>query len=132
MDLLNCTSDWSRKISLLGNISSTLKNYSRHLGQMALHFNCLPTELDEKQGEDYLHLLQQQHNTPSDSFFKHMIYRLRLLFRVEGLKQSIVTFPFVKHEKKLPVILSREDVKQLLLNTECSISGDPFPEFVKM
>jgi integrase/recombinase XerD len=103
-----------RKISISGKSSSTLKNYSRPVAQMALHFNCLPTELDEEQIEDYLHLLQQQHNTPSDSYFKHTVYGLRFLFRAEGLKQSTVTLPSIKHEKKLPVILSREEVKQLL------------------
>jgi integrase/recombinase XerD len=103
-----------RKISLSGKSSSTLKNYSRHLAQMALHFNCPPTELDDEQIEDYLYLLQQQHNTPSDSYFKHTIYGLRFLFRVEGLKESAVALPSIKHEKKLPVILSREEVKRLL------------------
>jgi integrase/recombinase XerD len=103
-----------RKISLSGKSSSTLKNYSRHLAQMALHFNCLPTELDEEQIDDYLHLLQQQHNTPSDSYFKHTVYGLRFAFRLEGLKDNAIVLPSIKHEKKLPVILSREEVKRLL------------------
>src|SRR3954462_561618 len=63
-----------RKISISGRSLSTLKNYSCHLAHIALHFNCLPTELDEEQIEDYLHLLQKQHNTPSDSYFKHTVY----------------------------------------------------------
>ncbi|WP_290789785.1 hypothetical protein [Flavihumibacter sp. UBA7668] len=50
-----------------GRSESTLNNYARHVAQMALHFNMLPTELDEDQIEVYLYLLQQQHNTPSES-----------------------------------------------------------------
>ena len=57
-----------------GRSESTLHNYSRHLAQMALHFNALPTELEDDQIEDYLYLLQQQHNTPSESYFKHTVY----------------------------------------------------------
>jgi integrase/recombinase XerD len=103
-----------RKISISGRSLSTLKNYSCHLAHIALHFNCLPTELDEEQIEDYLHLLQKQHNTPSDSYFKHTVYGLRFIFRLEGLKDNGVKLPSIKHEKKLPVILSREEVKKLL------------------
>lgn|SRR5215210_2134609 len=103
-----------RKISISGRSLSTLKNYSCHLAHIALHFNCLPTELDEEQIEDYLYMLQQQHNTPSDSYFKHTVYGLRFVFRLEGLKDNGITLPSIKHEKKLPVILSREEVKQLL------------------
>ena len=103
-----------RKISISGRSLSTLKNYSCHLAHIALHFNCLPTELDEEQIEDYLHLLQKQHNTPSDSYFKHTVYGLRFVFRLEGLKDNAVKLPSIKHEKKLPVILSREEVKKLL------------------
>jgi len=103
-----------RKISISGKSLSTLKNYSCHLAHIALHFNCLPTELDEEQIEDYLHLLQKQHNTPSDSYFKHTVYGLRFVFRLEGLKDNGVRLPSIKHEKKLPVILSHEEVKKLL------------------
>jgi integrase/recombinase XerD len=103
-----------RKISISGRSLSTLKNYSCHLAHIALHFNCLPTELDEEQIEDYLHLLQKQHNTPSDSYFKHTVYGLRFVFRLEGLKDNSVKLPSIKHEKKLPVILSREEVRKLL------------------
>ncbi len=46
-----------RKISISGRSLSTLKNYSCHMAHIAQHFNCLPTELDEEQIEDYLHLL---------------------------------------------------------------------------
>jgi len=103
-----------RKVSISGRSLSTLKNYSCHLAHIALHFNCLPTELDEEQIEDYLHLLQKQHNTPSDSYFKHTVYGLRFVFRLEGLKDNGIKLPSIKHEKKLPVVLSREEVKKLL------------------
>ena len=37
-----------RKMSILGRSPSTLKNYSLHLAQIALHFNCPPVELDQE------------------------------------------------------------------------------------
>ncbi len=79
-----------------------------------MHFECLPTELDEDQIADYLYLVQQQHNTPSESYFKHSVYGLRFLFRLEGLNDKRIALPSIKKVHKLPIVLSREEVKRLL------------------
>ncbi|GAL87809.1 integrase [Sporocytophaga myxococcoides] len=104
-----------QKVSLSGKSNSTLRNYSLHLAKMALHFQCLPTLLDSDQIDDYLYLLQQQHNTPSNSYFKHTVYGLRFAFRMEGLKDKHIELPSIKKDKKLPVILNRDEVKRLLI-----------------
>ena len=101
-------------MSIAGKSLSTLKNYSHHLAKMALHFNQLPTELDEDQINDYLHLMQQEHKTPSESYFKFTVYGLRYAFRISGLTEARVALPNIKREKKLPVVLSREEVKRLI------------------
>ena len=103
-----------RRMSTSGRSTSTLNNYARHLAQMALHLNCLPTELEDDQIEDYLYLLQQQHNTPSESYFKHTVFGLRFLFRLEGLDDKRVALPAIARQEKLPVVLSREEMKLLL------------------
>lgn len=64
--------------------------------------------------DDYLYLLQQQHKTPSDSYFKFTVYGLRYVFRMEGLKDKHIELPMIKHEKKLPVVLSKDEVRRLL------------------
>ncbi|HMS70285.1 MAG TPA: tyrosine-type recombinase/integrase [Saprospiraceae bacterium] len=81
---------------------------------MALYFECLPTELDEDQVTDYLHLLQQQHNTPSDSYFKHTVYGLRMLCKVEGIKPLDIGLPSIKGPNKLPVVLSKQEMWHLI------------------
>jgi integrase/recombinase XerD len=103
-----------RQISLSGKSESTLKNYAHHVAQMALHFGELPTGLDEDQINDYLYLLQQQHKTPSESYFKFTVYGLRYAFRISGLQEARVALPSIRGEKKLPVVLSREEVRRLL------------------
>lgn len=105
---------FEKKLSVLGRSSSTFKNYARHIAKMALHFDCLPTELDEDQVTDYLHLLQQQHNTPSDSYFKHNVYGLRMLCKVEGIKPHEIGLPSIKGPNKLPIVLSKEEMWRLL------------------
>lgn len=51
---------------------------------MAMHFGCLPTELDPEQVQDYLYLLQSRSKTPSQTYFKHTVYGLRFLLKARG------------------------------------------------
>ncbi|TXK18375.1 tyrosine-type recombinase/integrase [Pontibacter qinzhouensis] len=84
------------------------------MAKLALHFDCLPTQLDPDQINDYLYLVKQQHNTPSESYFKFTVYGLRFAFRMEGLKDKLIELPAIKADKRLPVVLSREEVQRLL------------------
>lgn len=81
---------------------------------MALHFQCLPTELDPEQVKDYLYELQQRSKTPSQTYFKHTVYGLRFLLRTEGLPYEFLQLPSIPHEKKLPDVLSREEIWKML------------------
>ena len=105
---------FEKKLSILGRSPSTFKNYTRHIAKMSIHFDCLPTELDEDQVIDYLHLLQQEHNTHSDSYFKHTVYGLRMLFKCEGIKPHDIGLPPIKGPNKLPVVLSKQEMWRLL------------------
>ncbi|MDQ3845265.1 MAG: tyrosine-type recombinase/integrase [Bacteroidota bacterium] len=103
-----------RNVSILGRSSSTFKNYSRHVAAMALHFQCLPTELDPEAVKDYLYELQKQSKTPSQSYFKHTVYGLRFLLKTEGLAYEHLHLPCIAKAEKLPVILSREEIWRML------------------
>jgi len=91
---------FERNISVLGRSRKTYENYSRHVAAMALHFGCLPTELDADQVQDYLYLLQRRSQTPSQSYFKHTVYGLRFLLKAEGLPYGSCAFrPFLTKRK---------------------------------
>lgn len=105
---------FERNISLLGRSSKTFDNYSRHVAALALHFNCLPTELDPEQVKDYLYELQQRSKTPSQTYFKHTLYGLRFLLKTEGLPYEHLHLPAIGRAEKLPVILSREEIGSML------------------
>lgn len=81
---------------------------------MALHFGCLPTELEPEQVKDYLYELQQRSKTPSQTYFKHTVYGLRFLLKTEGLPYDYLGLPSIPHDKKLPVVLSREEIWSML------------------
>lgn len=99
-------------MAISGKTQSTLTNYSRCLAHMAQHFNMSPILLDEEQVLDYLHYLKQQHKTPSDSFFKYTVYGLRYAYRMEGMRGKRITLPTIERPKKLPVVLSKEEMRQ--------------------
>ena len=56
---------FERNISIPARSPRTFDNYSRHVAAIALHFQCLPTELDPEQVKDYLYELQLRSNPPS-------------------------------------------------------------------
>jgi integrase/recombinase XerD len=81
---------------------------------LALHFNCLPTELDPEQVKDYLYLLQQRSKTPSQTYFKHTVYGLRFLLKTEGLPYEHLHLPAIGRTNKIPVLLSKQEVWRML------------------
>jgi integrase/recombinase XerD len=60
-------------------------------------------------------MLQKRSKTPSQTYFKHTVYGLRFLLKTEGLAYDYLKLPSIKHEKKLPIILSKEEVWRLLM-----------------
>ena len=69
-----------RAINVSGKSKSTLTNYSRQLAHLALHYQQLPTELDNEQVLDYLHLVKAN-GSPSATFFKFTVYGMRYACR---------------------------------------------------
>lgn len=81
---------------------------------MALHFGCSPLDLDQEQILDYLHYLKTQSKTPSSSYFKHTVYGLSFAYRAMGLDPKGVSLPSLTFPKKLPVVLSHQEVRRML------------------
>lgn len=111
-------SRFQRQMSLLGRSAKTYENYGRHVAAVALHFQCLPTELDEEQIKDYLYLLQQRSKTPSQTYFKHTVYGLRFLLKSEGLPYEHLHLPSIAKSTKLPTVLSKEEVWRMLITPQ--------------
>jgi integrase/recombinase XerD len=109
---------FERTVSVLGRSASTFNNYARHVAAISLYFGKIPTELDPEQVHDYLFYQQKKSKTPSQTYFKHCVYGLRFLLKSEGLPYDFLRLPSIKHEKKLPVVLSKEEVWAMLQNAK--------------
>lgn len=103
----------SKKVKLGGLAESTLKNYGRSIAKIALYFGKIPLELEKEQIDDYLLLLLEKGQIPSKSYFKHTVYGLRFLFRLFGKEDKAIQLPSLKAEKKLPIVLSKQECKRL-------------------
>lgn len=103
----------SSQVTLRGQSESTLKNYTRRLALLVIHFNRLPEKVSEDEINEYLVALARNPKSPSRSSFKHMVYGLRYYYRLLGMNKKAIALPSLKQDTKLPVILNRSELKEL-------------------
>ncbi len=104
--------DLERSINVSGKSKSTLTNYGRQLAHLALHFNQLPTELDNEQVLDYLNFVKAK-GTPCATFFKFTVYGMRAACKLSGLPYQQFSLPVIQKTNKLPPVLNASEVKAL-------------------
>ena len=102
-----------QQVVLRGQSKSTLNNYIRRIALFVVHFKQLPEQIDPEEINDYLVALARDPRSPSRSSFKHMVYGLRYYFRLLGMNKNAIALPSLKKDTKLPVILNREELKEL-------------------
>lgn len=102
-----------QQVTLRGQSISTLNNYIRRIALCVLHFGKLPEQIETEEINEYLVSLALDPKSPSRSSFKHMVYGLRYYFRLMGMNKNVIALPSLKKEAKLPVILNRQELKEL-------------------
>src|SRR5215472_12915423 len=92
----------------------TIDGYLRYVGQFAKRFHTSPDHLGPEHIRTYqLHLL---HTQASESVFIQTVCALRFFYETTlGRPWMVDYIPYPKKPKTLPVILSRDEVKVLLL-----------------
>lgn len=105
------------KITIAGKAKSTIKNYERYLAHIALYFKKIPTNLTTEEIEQYLFFLKTNKISVSDTFFKLTICALKFVFKMEGRDDLAVRLPVIRRGKKLPVVLSKIEVINMINKT---------------
>jgi len=100
---------------LQGKSKSTFSNYIRRIALISMHYQALPENISDDEINEYLTMLAIKSNAPSRSSFKHMVYGLRYYFRHIGQNKRAIALPSLKKESKLPVILNRQELKELFV-----------------
>ena len=105
--------EFIRKLVINGKAKSTHQNYLRQIAKLALYYKRNPLELEIDELEEYLyHLIQA--DTDSLSSFKHLVYGLRKLYHLFDKEELLLQLPKINRPQKLPVVLSKREVKELL------------------
>lgn len=102
-----------RKYTIAGKSDSCTRNYLMQISKMVLHFKCSPLELSIDQLEEYLFYIRE-HETPSLSSFKHLVYGLRTMFSMFKNEDLLLSLPSIEGSKALPVVFSQQEIIQIL------------------
>ena len=102
-----------QQVTLRGQSRRTLQNYIRRIALFVIHFGKLPEKIDPEEINEYLAALARDPRSPSRSSFKHMVYGLRYYYRLLGMNREAIALPSLKKDSKLPVILNRQELKEL-------------------
>lgn len=103
---------FEEQITIKSYSQSTVFNYSRSIAQVSLYFGKSPLELDADEINAYLFSLKQDKGL-SATYFKHAVYGLRFLYRIYELEDRLIRLPNIKSKRKLPVVLSQEELRRL-------------------
>lgn len=103
---------FEERVVLDGCSKSLITNYGRNVAHLALHFGRLPHEVSVTEINSYLYQ-KSVHEGLSVSYFKQTVFGMRYWFRLFGKDELALKLPAIKKEKKLPVVLSKEECKKL-------------------
>lgn len=102
-----------RKVKLSDLSRSLLVSYSSQLAKIALHFEMLPTDVSAEEIEEYLYQIGQRPKGFSNSYFKFAVYGLRFAYKIQGERDKHIALPSIKQNRRLPVVLSKQEVKRM-------------------
>jgi integrase/recombinase XerD len=101
-----------QRVSIDQKSKSLISNYGRSLAAIALHFGRVPHQISVEEINGYLYRMTV-HEKRSLSYFKQAVYGLRHWFRLFGMEEQAIAMPSIKKEEKLPVVMSKEECKEL-------------------
>jgi integrase/recombinase XerD len=103
---------FEQKTLIEGYSKSTVFNYSRAVAKISLQFQKSLLDLDPDEVNEFLYCLAKEKKA-SSTYFKHTVYGLRFFFRLYDMEDRILKLPSISHDKKLPVVLSYQELKRL-------------------
>jgi len=107
------------KLRIAHYAQGSITDYCHALYKAVVHIGKLPEEFTQADLDEYLESMLNRTPQPAESQFKHFIYGLKRYLHTMGYPElSGLALPKIRREKKLPRILSVEEVKHLLRTCE--------------
>ena len=111
----NRVSLFQSKLQITRHASGTIVDYSHALYKAVVYIGKLPEEFTQEDADGYLSYLLSRQPQPAVSQFKHFIYGLKSYLHAMGYPDLAgLALPRIRREKRLPRVLSVEQVQQLL------------------
>ncbi|OEF99176.1 hypothetical protein BHF71_09850 [Vulcanibacillus modesticaldus] len=106
--------EMNNRLELKGYSTKTRKSYLGHITRLTIHYQSHPIELSQEKIQKYLlHLINEEKK--SNSYVNQAISAIKFLYQeVFNKSKPILNLPRPKKERKLPDILSKEEVLQIL------------------
>ncbi len=105
--------NWNNRSRYGGRVGVLYKTTSAELPFLSFILASFPQKIDPEEINEYLAALARDPRSPSRSSFKHMVYGLRYYYRLLGMNREAIALPSLKKDSKLPVILNRQELKEL-------------------
>ena len=83
-----------QRLVIDGKSKSTHENYLRQMAKMALHCGKTPLEMEPDEIDNYLYFIVNR-DTDSQSSFKHLVYGMRKLYKLNECDQLHITLPSI-------------------------------------
>ena len=107
---------FTEKLRIAQYADGSIYDYRLKIAQAVLFTNKLPEEFTQTDIDYYLSTLLDK-NRCSLSFFKHTVFGLKAYYNVMGYKEPKgLVLPQVRKPKRLPRVLSQEQIARLLRN----------------
>lgn len=106
--------EFEKQIVIGGYAKSTETNYSRAVAKVCLYYKKSLLLITPDELRDYLYniaLVNKRNRTQ----LRHTLYGLKFFLRVHDVDVSSYKFPGFRKDKQLPVVLSKQEVKRLLV-----------------
>lgn len=103
---------FEQHIVLQQHSPSLLRNYSRNLAFLAIHFGKPPHQVSVDELNAYLYHLTATQGL-SISYFKQTVFGLKYWFKVFDMEASALKMPIIKKTETLPQVLSKLECKAL-------------------
>lgn len=107
------STNWNNRLRYGGRVGVPYKTTSAGLPFLSFILVSYPQKIDPEEINEYLAALACDPRSPSRSSFKHMVYGLRYYYRLSGMNREAIALPSLKKDSKLPVILNRQELKEL-------------------
>lgn len=115
----NRVSLFQSKLQITGHASGTITDYSHALFKAVAHIGKLPEEFTQHDADGYMAWMLSRQPQPAISQFKHFVYGLKSYLRSMGHPDLAgLALPKIRRGRKLPKILSVEQVRLLLRSCE--------------